>query len=79
VVGVYQSGAYGPSASPGFFLGFGYPAEVLHENGAVRLIRRRTTINEILANQVAVPIDLSRVPAHPNDAAVEVPDVLFKP
>jgi diaminopimelate decarboxylase len=71
LIGVYHSGAYGPSASPVFFLGFGYPAEVLHDNGALRLIRNRATVKEVLANQVAVPIDLSLVPAHPGDAVPE--------
>jgi diaminopimelate decarboxylase len=71
LIGVYHSGAYGPSASPVFFLGFGHPAEVLHDNGTVRLIRHRTTVTEVLASQVAVPIDLSLVPAHPRDTVPE--------
>jgi diaminopimelate decarboxylase len=80
LIGVYDSGAYGPSASPVFFLGFGFPAEVLHDNGAVQLIRSRTTVNEILANQVAVPLDLSLVPARACEAVSEftVPDVHVK-
>jgi diaminopimelate decarboxylase len=76
LIGVYRSGAYGPSASPVFFLGFGHPAEVLHENGTVRLIRARTTASDILANQVAVPIDLSPAPELvPDVAEFTVPDV----
>jgi diaminopimelate decarboxylase len=71
LIGVYQSGAYGPSASPVFFLGFGHPAEVLDDNGAVRLIRKRTTVNEVLDNQVDVPIDLSLEPAEARDAVSE--------
>jgi diaminopimelate decarboxylase len=72
LIGVYCSGAYGPSASPVFFLGFGHPAEVLHDNGKVRLIRKRTTVNEVLASQVAVPIDLSLAQAHPRDPVPEL-------
>jgi diaminopimelate decarboxylase len=80
LLGVYHSGAYGPSASPVFFLGFGHPAEVLHDNGTVRLIRNRTTASEVLANQVAGPIDLPLVRAHPHGAAPEsmVRDVYVK-
>jgi diaminopimelate decarboxylase len=71
LIGVYHSGAYGPSASPVFFLGFGHPAEVLHDNGTVQLIRNRTTVKEVLASQVAVPIDVSLVPTHPRDSVPE--------
>lgn len=80
LIGVYHSGAYGPSASPVFFLGFGHPAEALHDNGTVRLIRKRTTVNEVLASQIAVPIDVSVVPAHPREDDPEsmVRDVYVK-
>jgi diaminopimelate decarboxylase len=58
LVGVYQSGAYGPSASPVYFLGFGHPAEVLLDEGRVDLIRSRTSIEEVLRHQVSVSLDL---------------------
>jgi diaminopimelate decarboxylase len=58
LVGIYHSGAYGPSASPVHFLGHGHPAEVLFDGGSVQLIRHRTTIEEVLASQVRVPIAL---------------------
>jgi diaminopimelate decarboxylase len=58
LVGIYQSGAYGPSASPVYFLGFGHPAEVLIDEGRVELIRNRTGVEELLRHQVAVPIDV---------------------
>lgn len=58
LVGIYQSGAYGPSASPVYFLGFGHPAEVLIDDGRVELIRDHTSIEEVLGHQVAVPIDI---------------------
>ena len=80
LIGVYQSGAYGPSASPVYFLGFGHPAEALHDNGTVQLIRKRTTVDEVLASQVAVPIDLALVPTHSGDPVPEtaVPDGYVK-
>jgi diaminopimelate decarboxylase len=69
LIGIYHSGAYGPSASPVYFLGFGHPAELLYENGTVRLIRHRTTIDEILASHVAVPVDLPLMPPQSHEAA----------
>jgi diaminopimelate decarboxylase len=58
LIGVYDSGAYGASASPVHLLGFGHPAEVLFDDGAALLIRRRTTVEEVLASQVSIPIEL---------------------
>ena len=48
---VTMSGAYGPTASPTYFLSHGYPSEVLlyHEQGY--LIRQRDSVTDILANQ----------------------------
>jgi diaminopimelate decarboxylase len=59
LIGVYQSGAYGPSASPVHFLGFGYPAEVLVDDDNVRLIRSRTSVHQVMASQISVPLDIS--------------------
>jgi diaminopimelate decarboxylase len=76
LIGIYLSGAYGPSASPVCFLGHGYPAEVLIDGGSVQLIRSRTTVEEVLASQVRVPIEL---PLRPAQRAIglrrKVPDV----
>jgi diaminopimelate decarboxylase len=58
LVGVYQSGAYGASASPVHFLGFGQPAEVLVDGSTVLLIRAPTSVKDVLASQVALPIDV---------------------
>jgi diaminopimelate decarboxylase len=63
LIGIHHSGAYGPSASPMHFLGHGHPAEVLIDEGSVQLIRRRTTVEEVLASQVRVPIELPGWPA----------------
>jgi len=41
LIGVFESGAYGPTASPGLFLGHGHPAEVLVHGGRPYLIRER--------------------------------------
>ena len=63
LIGIHHSGAYGPSASPVHFLGYGHPAEVLIDEGSVQLIRRRTTVEEVLASQFSVPIELPWWPA----------------
>jgi diaminopimelate decarboxylase len=41
LVGIFQSGAYGLTASPVHFLGHPSPVEVLVQQGTTRLIRRR--------------------------------------
>lgn len=64
LIGIYHSGAYGPSASPVHFLGYGHPAEVLIDGESVQLIRSRTTVEEVLASQVRVPVELPSWPAH---------------
>lgn len=51
LVGVLQSGAYGPSASPGLFLSHGFPAEVLVGGGRAHLVRRRDEPEDLLRPQ----------------------------
>jgi diaminopimelate decarboxylase len=46
-----RSGAYGPSASPGFFLSHGFPAEVLVLDGTAHLVRSRDAPEDLLRNQ----------------------------
>jgi diaminopimelate decarboxylase len=58
LLGVHQSGAYGATASPVHFLGFGHPAEVLVDDRTVLLIRAPTSIKDVLAAQVSLPIDV---------------------
>jgi diaminopimelate decarboxylase len=58
LIGVGRSGAYGPSASPGYFLSHGYPAEVLVLRGRSYLVRSRDTVDDVLAKQSTHP-DLS--------------------
>lgn len=53
LVGVFQSGAYARSASPLGFLSHPAPPEVWVENGSHRLIRRRGTYADYLADQMA--------------------------
>jgi diaminopimelate decarboxylase len=53
LVGVFQSGAYARTASPLGFLSHPTPAEVLVEDGAARLIRRRGTYDDLLADSEA--------------------------
>ena len=54
LVGILQSGAYARTASPLGFLSHPSPAEVLVEDGQVRLIRRRGTHSDLLAD---IPCD----------------------
>jgi diaminopimelate decarboxylase len=51
LIGVRQSGAYGPTASPGLFLSHGYPAEVLVHDGVAHLVRDRDRPVDLLARQ----------------------------
>ncbi|WP_254897543.1 hypothetical protein [Amycolatopsis sp. Hca4] len=51
LVGVLNSGAYGPSASPGLFLSHGFPAEVLVRGGAAHLVRDRDEPADLLRKQ----------------------------
>jgi diaminopimelate decarboxylase len=51
LIGVFRSGAYGPSASPGHFLSHGYPAEVLVQDGKPHLVRERDTLEDMLRPQ----------------------------
>ena len=50
LVGIFQSGAYARSASPLGFLSRPAPPEVIVEDGAVRLVRRRGTDEELVAD-----------------------------
>jgi diaminopimelate decarboxylase len=59
LLGVGYAGAYGPSASPGLFLGHGFPAEVLVCDGVAHLIRERDEPADILAKQ-RLPDTLAR-------------------
>lgn len=54
ILGVLYSGAYGPSASPTYFLSHGYPAEVLVKDGEARLVRKRETVDDLLRNQILI-------------------------
>ena len=51
LVGVFQSGAYGRSASPSGFLSHPTPAEVMVENGQSWLVRSRGTSDDYLQHQ----------------------------
>ncbi len=65
LLGVRRSGAYGPSASPVYFLSHGHPAEVVLRRGRSYLVRRRDTVDDVLGKQSTHP-DLPRSPrTHP--------------
>ncbi|MFC5833566.1 type III PLP-dependent enzyme [Nonomuraea insulae] len=51
LIGVLRSGAYGPTASPGLFLGHGYPAEVLVLDGQAHLVREADRPADLLRRQ----------------------------
>jgi len=51
LIGVFRSGAYGPSASPVQFLSHGHPAEVLVAGGRHHLVRDRDTTDDLLRKQ----------------------------
>ncbi|MFJ8004017.1 type III PLP-dependent enzyme [Streptomyces fagopyri] len=51
LLGVHRSGAYGPTASPVFFLSHGYPAEVVVLDGRSFLVRARDTVDDLLSRQ----------------------------
>ncbi|WP_238011722.1 type III PLP-dependent enzyme [Dactylosporangium sp. AC04546] len=51
LIGIFRSGAYGPSASPVLFLSHGHPAEVLVDGGRSYLIRVRDTVEDLLRPQ----------------------------
>lgn len=54
LLGLSRSGAYGPTASPGQFLGHGFPAEVLLLDGTPHLVRRRDSVDDLLDRQRAI-------------------------
>jgi diaminopimelate decarboxylase len=54
LIGILNSGAYGPTASPGLFLSHGYPAEVLVRQGKAHLVRRRDEPEDLLRPQILV-------------------------
>jgi diaminopimelate decarboxylase len=56
LIGILNSGAYGPTASPGLFLSHGYPAEVLVTGGEAHLVRRRDDADDLLRHQILVNV-----------------------
>jgi diaminopimelate decarboxylase len=56
LIGVERSGAYGPSASPVFFLSHGHPAEVIVRDGAAHLVRHRDTVEDLLRPQRLIAV-----------------------
>jgi diaminopimelate decarboxylase len=65
LIGVHRAGAYGPSASPVFFLSHGYPAEILIHHGVAHQVRRRDTVDDLLEPQHLPEFDQAR-PARPD-------------
>ncbi|MBD1372848.1 diaminopimelate decarboxylase [Hazenella sp. IB182357] len=51
LLGIFHSGAYGPTASPVLFLSHGYPAEVLVHQQETYLIRERDQVEDLLEKQ----------------------------
>ncbi|WP_165984868.1 diaminopimelate decarboxylase [Streptomyces sp. YIM 98790] len=69
LIGVLNSGAYGPSASPGLFLSHGFPAEVLVTGGRAHLVRERDRPEDLLRPQRLVTAAGPAAPAGPADSA----------
>lgn len=72
LIAVSRSGAYGPTASPGLFLGHGHPAEVLVRDGRAHLIRERDDVADVLRGHrlpdltgVAVTVAAAATPEAP--------------
>lgn len=51
LIALYLAGAYGLTASAGLFLSRGFPAEVVAENGTLRLVRQPLAYEALLAGQ----------------------------
>lgn len=63
LIGIERSGAYGPTASPTHFLGFGAPAEVMLLNGRPHLVRTRDTVDDLLSRQRLIePVPTPDIP-----------------
>jgi diaminopimelate decarboxylase len=58
-----QSGAYGPSASPVHFLGFGHPAEIMVDGAKTLIVRQADSIEHSLKMQTPQPLDGARIRA----------------
>jgi diaminopimelate decarboxylase len=56
LIAVFQSGAYGLTASPVGFLGHPMPAEVVIENAHPRLVRPRGTFEEPFTTPLPLPV-----------------------
>ncbi|QIZ52939.1 type III PLP-dependent enzyme [Dickeya zeae] len=56
LIGIAHSGAYGLTASPGLFLSFGYPAEVMVDGHRLIQIRQPETTAQLLARQQPVEL-----------------------
>jgi diaminopimelate decarboxylase len=63
LIGVFRSGAYGPSASPVLFLSHGHPAEVFVADGRHHLVRERDTTEDLLRKQHLPMLASSELPA----------------
>lgn len=57
LIGITHSGAYGLTASPGAFLSFGAPAEVMVDGTRLTLIRQPETTAQLLARQQPIALD----------------------
>jgi diaminopimelate decarboxylase len=62
LIGVFQSGAYGPSASITYMNGRGWPAEVLVHEGKAHLVRTRDTVEDLFTRQVLADFDADTRP-----------------
>ncbi|WP_192456355.1 diaminopimelate decarboxylase [Musicola keenii] len=68
LIGITHSGAYGLTASPGHFLSFGYPAEIMVDGDRVLLIRQPETSRQLLERQRPQPLMSAATVAVKDDA-----------
>lgn len=69
---IHQSGAYGATASPVNFLGFGQPAEVMIDGDHVDLVRQK-------ASNVAILMDQRTRPLTALSAELDAPHATYEP
>lgn len=67
LVRIDQSGAYGPTHSPVYFLSHGFPAELLIDNGTVTLTREPDKPDDIINKFVTRPITFNEAESNENE------------
>ena len=64
LIGIFHSGAYGPTASPINFLSYGYPSEILIDGYSVQQIRQSEGADHFISQQQSIPLELTNKNDH---------------